>query len=55
MSSRLLADFRNIHRSIGEGRRKSPDLYRRKTSGEIAEGESPALVFGRTIGRARIS
>ena len=29
------------------------DLYRRKTSGEIAEGESPALALGRPLGRAR--
>ena len=36
MSSHLLADFR-----------ESPELYRRKTSGEIAEGESPALALGR--------
>ena len=36
MSSHLLADFR-----------ESPELYRRKTSGEIAEAESPALVLGR--------
>ena len=32
MSSHLLAAFR-----------ESPELYRRKTNGEIAEGESPAL------------
>ena len=32
MSSHLLADFR-----------ESPELYRRKTNGEIAETESPAL------------
>ena len=36
MSSHLLADFR-----------ESPELYRRKTSGEIAESESPALALGR--------
>jgi len=36
MSSHLLADFR-----------ESPELYRRKTSGEIAEQESPALALGR--------
>ena len=36
MSSHLLADFS-----------ESPELYRRKTSGEIAEGESPALALGR--------
>ena len=36
MSSHLLADFR-----------ESPELYRRKTSGEIAEAESPALALGR--------
>ena len=36
MSSHLLADFR-----------ESPELYRRKTSGEIAEQESPALAMGR--------
>jgi hypothetical protein len=36
MSSHLLADFR-----------ESPELYRRKTSGEIAEAESPALTLGR--------
>ena len=36
MSSHLLADFR-----------ESPELYRRKTNGEIAEAESPALVLGR--------
>lgn len=29
-----------------------PRLYRRKTNGEIAEGKSPALVFGRPLGRA---
>ena len=29
-----------------------PRLYRRKTNGEIAEGESPALVFGRPLGRS---
>ena len=36
MSSHMLADFR-----------ESPELYRRKTSGEIAEAESPALALGR--------
>ena len=36
MSSHLLADFR-----------ESPELYRRKTRGEIAEAESPALALGR--------
>ena len=36
LSSHLLADFR-----------ESPELYRRKTSGEIAESESPALALGR--------
>jgi hypothetical protein len=36
MSSHLLADFR-----------ESPELYRRKTNGEIAEAESPALALGR--------
>ena len=36
MSSHLLADFR-----------ESPELYRRKTSGEIAEAEGPALALGR--------
>ena len=36
MSSRLLADFR-----------ESPELYRRKANGEIAEAERPALVQGR--------
>ena len=36
MSSHLLADFR-----------ASPELYRRKVSGEIAEAESPALALGR--------
>ena len=36
MSSHLLADFH-----------ESPELYRRKTSGEIAETESPALALGR--------
>jgi len=36
MSSHLLADFR-----------ESPELYRRKTNGEIAEAESPALAQGR--------
>ena len=36
MSSRLLADFR-----------ESPELYRRKANGEIAEAERPALVLGR--------
>ena len=36
MSSHLLVDFR-----------ESPELYRRKTSGEIAEAESPALALGR--------
>lgn len=29
-----------------------PRLYRNKTSGEIAEGKSPALAFGRPLGRA---
>ena len=38
MSSHLLADFR-----------ESPELYRRKTSGEIAEAESPALALGRSV------
>ena len=47
MSSHLLADFWNIHRSLGEGGRKSPELYRHKTNGEIAEGEGPALALGR--------
>ena len=37
MSIHLLADFR-----------ESPELYRRKTSGEIAEAEGPALTLGRT-------
>ena len=36
MSSHLLAD---LH--------ESPELYRRKTSGEIAEAEGPALALGR--------
>ena len=36
MSSHLLADFR-----------ESPELYRRKTNGEIAEAEGPALALGR--------
>ena len=36
MSSHLLATFR-----------ESPELYRRKTHGEIAEAESPALALGR--------
>jgi hypothetical protein len=36
MSSHLLADFR-----------ESPELYHRKTSGEIAQTESPALALGR--------
>ncbi len=36
MSSHLLADFR-----------ESPELYRRKTTGEIAAAESPALALGR--------
>ena len=36
MSSHLLADFR-----------ESTELYRRKTSGEIAEAEGPALALGR--------
>ena len=36
MSSHLLADFR-----------ESPELYRRKANGEIAETEGPALVLGR--------
>ena len=36
MSSHLLADFR-----------ESPELYRRKTNGEITEGESLALALGR--------
>ena len=36
MSSHLQADFR-----------ESPELYRRKTCGEIAESESPALALGR--------
>ena len=36
-SSHLLADFR-----------ASPELYRRKSSGEIAEAEGPALALGRT-------
>ena len=36
MSSHLLADFR-----------ESPELYRRKVNGEIAEAESPALALGR--------
>ena len=36
MSSHLLADFR-----------ESPELYRRKTSSEIAEAEGPALALGR--------
>jgi hypothetical protein len=36
MSSHLLADFR-----------ESPELYRRKTNGEITEAESPALALGR--------
>ena len=36
MSSHLLADFR-----------ESPELYRRKANGEIAEAERPALVLGR--------
>ena len=44
MSSHLLADFR-----------ESPELYHRKTSGEIAESGNQTLVFGRTLGRARNS
>ncbi len=36
MSSHLLADFR-----------ESPELYRRKVSGQITETESPAFVLGR--------
>ena len=36
MSSHLLADFR-----------ESPELYRRKTNGEIAESESLVLALGR--------
>lgn len=36
MSSHLLADFR-----------ESPELYRRKVSGEIAEPDSPAFALGR--------
>ena len=36
MSSHNLAAFR-----------ESPELYRRRTSGEIAESESPALALGR--------
>ena len=36
MSSHFLADFR-----------ESPELYRRKTRGEIAEAETPALALGR--------
>ena len=36
-----------IRRSLGEGRRESPELYRRKTGGEIAEAEGPALALGR--------
>ena len=36
MSSHLLADFR-----------ESPELYRRTTSGDIAEAEGPALALGR--------
>ena len=42
MSSHNLAAFR-----------ESPELYRRKTSGEIAESESPALALGRPLGRLR--
>ena len=42
MSSHNLAAFR-----------ESLELYHHKTSGEIAEGESSALVFGRPLGRAR--
>ena len=53
MSSHNLAAFWNIHRSLGEGGRESPELYRRKTSGEIAESESPALALGRPLGRVR--
>ena len=41
MSSHNLAAFR-----------ESPELYRRKTSGEIAEGESPTLMLGRPLGRS---
>lgn len=47
MSSHNLAAFWNIHRSLGEGGRESPELYRRKTGGEVAESESPALALGR--------
>lgn len=36
MSSHLLADFR-----------ESPELYRRKTTGQIEDTESPALAIGR--------
>lgn len=36
LSSHLLADFR-----------ESPELYHRKTTGEIAAAESPALALGR--------
>ena len=47
MSSHNLAAFWNIHRSLGEGGRESPpELYRRKTGGEVAESESPALALG---------
>ena len=53
MSSHNLADFWNIHRSLGEGGRKSPELYRRKTSVEIAETEKQTLMLGRPLGRAR--
>ena len=35
--------------------RPPPDLYRHKTNGEIAEGEGPALVLGRPLGRTRLS
>ena len=55
MSSHLLADFWNIHRSLGEGGRESPELYRRKTNGEIAETGNKALTLGRPLGRARSS
>ena len=44
MSSHLLADFR-----------ESPELYHRKTSGEIAETGNKALTLGRPLGRARSS
>ena len=50
MSSRLLANCWNITAALAKADANPPDLYRRKTSGEIAEGESPALVLGRPLG-----